>query len=274
MSRIQSSIEQHYTREGLFETIVHRLKEKGIEQITRKDIAGIDEFHVRGAAVSKELAAEIGFTEHTRVLDVGCGLGGPCRMLAEEFNCKVTGIDLTEEFIRSAKLLSEAVGLGSLVNFIQADALQLPFADESFDIVWTQHVQMNIENKQQYYAEIDRVLVKGGRFIYYDIFRTNQELLQYPLPWAEDASMSFLMTTNELDTILTKKGFTGIQATNQTEQAVVFFTELFANMGKQGPAKVGLDLVMGATTGEKFGNLLKNIREKKLELQSGIYSKG
>ena len=273
MNQLPSPVEQHYSREGLFEIIVQRLKEKGIEQMTRKDIAGIDEFHVRGAAVSMELAAEIGFTEDTKLLDIGCGLGGPCRMLADEFNCNVTGIDITQEFIRTAILLSEAVGLKNKVNFIQADALALPFKDESFDVVWTQHVQMNIENKSQFYSEIKRVLVKGGQFIYYDIFKKTDDTLRYPLPWADQSSLSFLMTIEELDTLLNEKGFTKVQTKDQTSQAKIFFTELFDKMEKQGASKIGLDLIMGSATGLKFGNLLNNIEEDKLELQSGMYVK-
>ena len=171
MHPLNSPVEQQYHRKAIFETILDALRQQGIKNITRKDISAVDEFHVRGAAVSAELAKEAGFTGNSRVLDAGCGIGGPCRMLADEYGCKVTGIDITAEFIRTAGLLSELVGLGNRTDFIQADALQLPFADKSFDFVWTQHVQMNIENKNKFYSEIKRVLTEKGTFIYYDILR-------------------------------------------------------------------------------------------------------
>ena len=126
MENLNKKIENHYLKEELYEDIVNRLKEQDIDlnDVKRSDIAGADEFHVRGAAVSKELAESITL-EGATVLDVGCGLGGPCRMLAEEYNCQATGIDLSNEYIRTAKELSKLVKLGSKTSFIQGDATSL-----------------------------------------------------------------------------------------------------------------------------------------------------
>ncbi|MGI9545413.1 MAG: methyltransferase domain-containing protein, partial [Cyclobacteriaceae bacterium] len=156
MSLINSSIEKHYSNSNIYERILARLKEQGVDldRITRNDLAGVDEFHVRGAEVSLELAEQIGLNNTTKVLDVGCGIGGPARMLAETYGCKVTGIDLTADYVEAAELLSEHLGLQDLTQFMQANALELPFEDSSFDVVWTQHVQMNVENKKQMYGEI------------------------------------------------------------------------------------------------------------------------
>lgn len=271
MEPLNQVVEKHYAQEGIFETILRKLQ--GKEKITRKDIAGVDEFHIRGAAVSVELAKEAGFTNHSKVLDVGCGLGGPCRMLADEFGCTATGIDLTAEYIRTANLLSDLVGLNHLTTFIQADALDLPFDDESFDAVWTQHVQMNIENKHRFYSEIKRVLTKEGKFIYYDIFSKNKEPLYFPVPWAGNASYSFLFTTSELHQLLTDLGFTKKQTKDQTGEGLEFFLTLVDKLETEGPPPVGLHLLMGNTTKEKIGNVVKNLQENKIELQSGIYLK-
>jgi ubiquinone/menaquinone biosynthesis C-methylase UbiE len=271
MEQFNSPVEEHYYQQGIFEHIVQLMKETGKEKITREDIAVIDEFHVRGGAVSMELAAEAAFNKDTLVLDVGCGIGGPCRMLAATNGCKVTGIDLTEEFIRTAKLLSQETGLQHLTTFVPGDALHLPFADESFDVVWTQHVQMNIEDKRGFYSEIKRVLKKGGRIIYYDIFSKNHEPIYFPVPWAIDQSLSFLITTDELNKLLTELGFTKNQTKDQTPEAIHFFKELVERNAKEGPPKVGIFVLMGKGTNEKLGGLVRNIKENKLELQSGIY---
>ena len=139
-----------------------------------------------------------------KVLDIGCGLGGSARMLADEFNCSVKGIDLSHEYIRTAQKLSELVGLKDKTGFIQGDALDLPYGNDSFDVVWTQHVQMNISDKTKFYSEIKRVLKDGGTLMYYDIFSKNGEDVNYPVPWANNSSVSFLETISTIEIILTR----------------------------------------------------------------------
>ncbi len=126
---------------------------------------------MRGVEVSRELAIAAALQPGMRVLDAGCGLGGACRLLADEFGCEVTGIDITGDYIRTATRLSELTKLQHRTRFVQGSVLELPFNDNSFDIVWTQHVQMNIADKKTFYAEINRVLTDGGRLIYYDVLK-------------------------------------------------------------------------------------------------------
>lgn len=275
MDNLNSHVEKHYTRDGLFEVIVQKLKDNGIEKdkITRKDISQVDEFHLRGSLATQELVNEAGFDKDTKVLDVGCGIGGPARMIAETFGCKVTGVDLTEEFIRTAKLLSELVGLNDLTEFICADATKLPLADESYDIVWTQHAQMNIKEKKKLYSEIHRVLKKGGRFIYYDIFSVGNESLYFPLPWAEESTISHLITIPDYNELLTETGFKEVQKKDQTENSANFIKEMFAKVAKEGPPKIGLNLLMKETSIEKLKNVLRNITDNKMAVQNGIYQK-
>lgn len=159
MKASKTQTEGQYHRTGLFEEIISRLKDLNIDlsNVKRDDIAGVDEFHVRGAQVSKELAESIDIS-NSKLLDVGCGIGGPSRMLADEYGCEVTGVDLSREFIRTATKLSELVGFSASTSFVCGDATELPFKDQAFDVVWTQHVQMNVSDKLKFYAEIERVL--------------------------------------------------------------------------------------------------------------------
>ena len=167
METFDNLILSQYHTPGLYEDILNRLWEQEIDRsnVSRSDIAGVDEFHVRGAEVSRELAGQIKL-DHSRVLDVGCGIGGQSRVLSDEYHCHVTGIDLSHEYIRTAKGLSDLVGLQDSTRFIQSNALELPFENGSFDVVWTQHVQMNIRHKLKFYSEIERVLASHGTFIY------------------------------------------------------------------------------------------------------------
>lgn len=274
MKKLNSKIEDHYHSPDLFGRIIANLEAQGanLSSLKRSDISAVDEFHVRGAEVSKELAAGIEL-KNKRVLDVGCGIGGPCRMLADEFDCIATGIDLSGEFIATAQKLSALVGLEDTTSFIQGDATDLPFADQSFDLVWTQHVQMNVEDKVRFYGEIARVLDGSGTFLYYDIFKKGKEEVEYPMPWANDSKISFLTEVAQMEQILNNLGLRKEDSKDQTEKGIEFFERLLNNGPSSGAPKLGLRLLMGAGTKLKLTNLLAALKEEKLVLQSGIYRK-
>jgi MPBQ/MSBQ methyltransferase len=161
-------VERHYTRSQLERSILQALEGAGkdLERLSLDDLAPIDEFHIRGRAATRELAQEIGLDRQKRVLDIGCGLGGPSRHLASEYGCRVIGLDLTEEYCRVAEALSARLGLQDLVSYRTGDALEIPFEDGSFDVVWTQHVSMNISDKTRLYGETYRILRPGRPFGY------------------------------------------------------------------------------------------------------------
>jgi ubiquinone/menaquinone biosynthesis C-methylase UbiE len=274
MKEIKTLTEKHYFRPNLYEDIINRLEELEVDlnNVNRNDIAGVDEFHVRGSQISKELA-KMANIKGAKILDIGCGIGGPCRMLADEFDCATAGIDLSEEFIRTATKLSELVGLSNKTAFICGDATKLPFTNKSFNAVWTQHVQMNVLDKEKFYSEIHRVLDDNGTFIYYDIFKNSNEDVNYPMPWANTPEISFLTRENNIDIILNELGFSKVQSTNETNNGIIFFEKLLEKINKFGPPKLGLNVLMGKTTKSKIVNLLDGLKEGKIILQSGIYKK-
>lgn len=274
METFSSNVEAHYYTADLLEHILERLADiKGdTSDINRKDLSAVDEFHVRGAAISKELAKKAQL-KNVQVLDVGCGIGGPARMLADECNCSVTGIDLSEEFIRTAQHLSKLVGLQEQTTFIQANATSLPFNASSFDAVWTQHVQMNIEDKTAFYGEINRVLKKNGSFIYYDIFKKGETPITFPVPWASSAEISFLSAPTVMQSLLKGYQFKEIETLDETENGIAFFTKLLDKINTQGPPKLGLNVLMGPSTKTKITNLLNGLKDGNIMLQAGIYTK-
>ena len=274
MNQLDQQVAAHYRNDGLFEEILSRLESQNIDvnHVKRSDIAGVDEFHVRGAAVSKELAKTIDIEGKT-VLDMGSGLGGPCRMLADEFNCTATGIDLSPEFVRTANALSKLVGLEDKTFFVQGSAVQLPFEDHSFDVVWTQHVQMNVPDKHAFYSEAHRVLKPGGHFLYYDIFRRNDGDILYPMPWASNENLSFLIKNEGMTQIVEGLGLKSISKQDQTSAGIEFFTSLLAKVKQSGPPKLGLNVLMGDTTVSKLTNLLAHLEKGLLMLESGVYQK-
>ena len=185
------AVEAHYTRRSLGETILAALREAGkdLEHLTPDDLAPVDEFHSgqRNATVRLAQLAQVSGGED--VLDVGCGIGGPSRFLAKAFGCRVTGLDLTAEFVEVANMLAHRTGLAGKVTYRQGDALDLPFPDASFDLVWSQNAAMNIADRDRLYGEMRRVLRPKGRLAIQDVAAGPGGEPHYPMPWAKEKSL-------------------------------------------------------------------------------------
>lgn len=273
MNANESPIASHYAHDRLYDVIIQALAGNGITAaaITPKELAPIDEFHVRGREVSRELAAIADLRPGMRVLDVGCGLGGACRLLADEYGCEVTGIDITPDYVQTAAKLSALTGLQHKTRFVPGSAMALPFNNNSFDVVWTQHVQMNIADKAVFYSEIKRVLTTRGRLVYYDVLSAHDAPIHFPVPWANDASLSHLITPKQLHTLLTGMGWQRVQVTDETAKGIAFFNNLFNRITQKGLPALGLHLLMGDNAVEKLNNLHTNLMEGRVVLQSGVY---
>ncbi len=201
-------VQDHYSKSDLGGAILAALQRRGkdIDNLQLADLEAVDEFHVRGREATRELARRAGVDARSQVLDVGCGIGGAARTLAHEFGARVTGIDLTDEYCRAATMLTERVGLAERVTFRQASALDLPFPDASFDVVWTQHAAMNIPDKPRLYGECSRVLKPGGMLAIYDILAGPTSPVHFPVPWARAPETSFLVTPVELRALVEAAG--------------------------------------------------------------------
>src|SRR5262252_5482139 len=160
-------VASHYSENlELADVITQNLQSVGrdLNKLTAADLATVDEFHIRGRKATLELAAQMNLNADSHVLDMGSGLGGPARTLAEAYGCQVTGIDLTQVFCDTATAMSDWVGLGGRVSFKQGDATNLPFENRTFDAAMTIHVAMNIAGKDKMYLEALRVLKPGRIF--------------------------------------------------------------------------------------------------------------
>ena len=259
-----------------YQSILNAIEKMGIlkENITRKHTSSFDEFHVRGRAVSEELFSQIVLNKDSQVLDLGCGLGGTCRMLSEKYGCMVHGIDYSEQHISTAESLSNLTGFTDKTHFTQGDATELPYPSCQFDLIITQHVQMCIADKQKLYSELKRVLRRGGLFIYYDVFKKNDGLLNYPLPWVNDETNNHLINSDQLQDLLLSLDFKKISSQDQTQKGIGFLTKFLAKADEKPDILTGQKILMGDNALEKITNLYQALKGGIVGLESGVYQIG
>lgn len=246
---------------------------KDAHSLTVDDLAPLDEFHTRGRESTLEIAELANLKASDLVLDVGCGLGGTARHLAEQYKCHVVGVDLTEEYISVGKKLTELVGLSDRVELRQGSALEIPYEDGRFDVVWTEHVQMNIADKNRFYSEIARVLKPGGRLLFHDIFRGRGDPPFYPAPWAEDDSISALVTETEARAFIEQVGLEIDQWIEKVQESIESFKRVSAQIELDGTPPIGVHLLMGDNAKDKLQNYVRNLIEDRVSVALGMAHK-
>lgn len=269
---MSEDVASHYSSDtDLTGVIADSLRRAGkdMDRLTTADLATVDEFHIRGRKATLELAEFLQLGPTSRVLDIGSGLGGPARTLAESFGCHVTGIDITQAFCDAATALSGWVGLSDRVNFRQGDATQLPFGDAEFDAAMTIHVAMNLAAKDRMYAEAKRILKPGGRFVVYDVLQGEGGDVLYPVPWAREPSISHLATPDAMTALLSNAGFTILQVEDSTEEGQRWFEEVAKRMAIAAPA-VTFQAFLGNDFPAMARNQVINLRERRIRTVSYV----
>ena len=265
-------VESHYSEDSkLAETIAKALQGAGkdIKNLTTADLATVDEFHIRGRKATLELAAQMKLTAASNALDIGSGLGGPARTVAETHGCHVIGIDLTRAFCEAATAMSDWVGLSGQVEFRQGNATALPFPAQHFDAAMTIHVAMNISAKDKVYAEARRVLKPGGIFAVYDVLQGEGGEVLYPVPWAREPSISHLATPDQMRSLLADAGFKLLHVQDSTDESQSFFERVTAQMAKSG-APVLWKLFLGDDFPAMARNQVRNVTERRIRTVSFI----
>jgi SAM-dependent methyltransferase len=272
---VNEAIQTHYTRADLGDVILAALEKAGkdVNRLTPEDLAPIDQFHIRGRTATLELAQAAGLDAAKYVLDVGSGVGGTSRCLAKEFGCRVTGIDLTDEYCRAATMLTAKTGLAHLVDYRQGDATKLPFDDQAFDVVWTEHVAMNIPDKTRLYKEMHRVLKPGGTLAIYDVLAGPSGPVLFPVPWARTPDTSFLVQPDELRKLLEGAGFTVTDWSDTTEAARAWFVSLAEKIRKEGFPSLGFHVLLGADFKAMAQNQGRNLQEGRIVLAQVVARK-
>lgn len=205
-----SGLQAHYAAHDIEARLLAAIRAAGLDPAQRlspEALGALDHFHTGGLRASRELIelARIGASD--RVLDIGAGLAGPARLLASTLGCRVDCVEPAPNFCAGAALLNRLTGLDGRIALHQASALDLPFGDTAFDVVWMQNVGMNIADKRRLYAEIRRVLAPGGRYALQEMAAGDAATSYFPLPWASDQADSFLVSVDEMRAMLAESGF-------------------------------------------------------------------
>lgn len=254
---VEQAVARHYGRAGLEQAILDALVASGKdpERLEAADLAAADEFHLGWLPATVELAKGLALKPEMHLLDIGSGIGGPARYMADSFGCRVTGIDLTPDYVAVATSLTRRCGLADRVSFRAASAVALPFAAASFDAATMLHVGMNIPDKQTVFAEVRRVLRPGGRFSVYEVMRVGEGELPYPLPWAQTPATSFVEPVDAYRRLLGAAGFTIEAQHDRSELALRLGREMRERVALHGVPPLGLHILMGAMTPQRLGNV-------------------
>jgi sarcosine/dimethylglycine N-methyltransferase len=273
------SVAAHWARLSLtVDGAMQALQSKGIApgQATASDLHGMDMLHMGGLAATDTLAEMAGIRPGQQVLDVGAGVGGPARRMADKYGAKVWGVELGESIHRTAVALTALVGLKGQVQFKRGSALALPFPDGEFDVVVMQHVAMQIAEKDQLFGECVRVLDREGVLALHEIFAGEGGPPLFPLAWATDPAMSSLETLDECEKRLAHLGLKAGEFLDRSAEGQQYHLANIKAMqhalaqeeGAQGRSVEATKVRLETAT-----SMERNLRERRLKVGMVVYRK-
>lgn len=258
-----NAIADHWGKGDVYGLIVSALSKmsKPLEGLTVEDLAPVDHFHARGFPATVELADRLPIKAGQRVLDIGCGLGGPARYIAKRFQCHVSGLDITEPFVEAAKRLTTVLRMEQAVSIEHGDGQRLPYPDSHFDGAYTQHVTMNVADRPGFFGEAFRVLRPGAFFALTEHGLGPTGDPHHPVPWSADGTGAYLVPPSESRAILERTGFEDVVVEDTGAKYVAAYKAVIEKAEKGDLPPLGIHLLMGETALQKTRNAARNIEE-------------
>ncbi|MCP4023465.1 MAG: class I SAM-dependent methyltransferase [Desulfobacteraceae bacterium] len=270
-------VKAHYNSNNLQGKIADALEKAGkdTDRLILKELAPIDQLHTGGASATLELFNKARLQTGSEVLDAGCGIGGSSRLLAKEYGHIVTGIDLADQFVSTAKFLTNGTRLSDQVHFYQGSITDMSFEKESFDAILCQHILVNIQNKQKVFKEFCRVLKPNGKLILHEIVKGNNEQILFPVPWADKEEISFLDSWDNMESGISNAGFSRRLVSDQTQDSAAWWAKVkeFAKKKDNARQILGPHLVFGENAAAFGKTMSYNFKWKRIKVFEAIFEK-
>ena len=259
------SIENFWTRGDIFSRVHQAMSEAGLinKELNIEDLFPIDQYHARGIAATVDLGKRMPISKNQKIIDIGCGLGGPARYYAKEFKCFITGIDITPSFIEIGNEFNKLTSMSDNIQLLVGNGEILDFKNETFDGAYSQHVTMNISDRKKFFSEAFRVLKKDSFFAFTEHGLGPEGNPIFPLPWADSSEMSFLLPPETTISILKDIGFSDIKIIETADKYISGYEKLIGLKSANKKPILGIHVIGGESMNERSTNSMQSIKENR-----------
>ena len=225
-----------YTEQSVEQTVDRLLAEHHLAgSLTPEQLNFLDQYHIGGMAAVDRTVAQMHLGPGDRVLDIGSGFGGPARRIAELTGANVHGIDIAPSYVETATALTRRCGLAQRVTF-EHNGIDDHHPTVPYTAAISMHVSMNIAAKSAWYRAIADRLSPGAQFAIWDVCRTGEAPLTWPLPWSIDGTDSHVVPAAELHSAITDAGFDTIEWVDESDWVREWVAETFGAGLPPGPS--------------------------------------